>query len=269
MKILVIGAGGREHALCWKLSQSPQRPDLYAAPGNPGIATLAKCTATTDYVALAGSIQPDLTIVGPELPLAEGIADRFRERGWLIVGPSASAARIETSKAFSKAVMQEAGVATARHITVTSQEDALKALKQFPLPLVLKADGLAAGKGVVIAHTEEEARSAIPALLEFSPHLVIEEYLIGEEVSFIVLTDGTNVVPLEPAQDHKAVFDGDQGPNTGGMGAYCDGHILSPVDQLQIVAKGRGLYIVVAGDLVGGGVHSGYTNAARVVVRDM
>ncbi len=237
MKILVIGAGGREHALCWKLSQSPQRPDLYAAPGNPGIATLAKCTATPDYVALAASIQPDLTIVGPELPLAEGVADRFRERGWLIVGPSASAARLETSKAFSKAIMQEAGVATARHTTVGNQEDARKALKQFPLPVVLKADGLAAGKGVVIAHTEAEAEAAIPTLLEFSPHLVIEEYLIGEEVSFIVLTDGTNVVPLDPSQDHKAVFDGDQGPNTGGMGAYCDGRILSPVDQLQIAAR--------------------------------
>lgn len=237
MKILVIGAGGREHALCWKLSQSPQRPALYAAPGNPGIATLAECTATTDYVALADSIQPDLTVVGPELPLAEGIVDRFHERGWLIVGPSASAARIETSKAFSKDIMQEAGVATARHMTVANEQDAWTALKQFPLPVVLKADGLAAGKGVVIAHTATEARRAIPALLALSPQLVIEEYLTGEEVSFIVVTDGTNVVPLEPAQDHKAVFDGDQGPNTGGMGAYCDGRILSPVEQLHIVTS--------------------------------
>ncbi|MEP6601519.1 MAG: phosphoribosylamine--glycine ligase [Nitrospirota bacterium] len=235
MRILIIGAGGREHALCWKLAQSPERPKLFAAPGNPGVATLAECTATTDYIALAESIQPDFTIVGPEVPLAAGIADRFRNRGWRIVGPSAAAARIESSKAFSKTVMEEAGVPTARHITVTSREDALTALKQFPLPVVLKADGLAAGKGVIIAQTEADARQAIPRLLAVSPQLVIEEYLTGEEVSFIVLTDGTNVIPLEPAQDHKAVSDGDQGPNTGGMGAYCDGRILSGNEQIHIV----------------------------------
>ena len=235
MRILIIGGGGREHALCWKLAQSSEHPRLYAAPGNPGIGTLAECTATTDYVTLAESIRPDLTIVGPEVPLAEGIADRFRQRGWKIVGPSAAAARIETSKAFSKIVMEEAGVPTARHITATSQQDALAALNRFSLPVVLKADGLAAGKGVVIAQTEAEAREAIPKLLAVSPQLVIEEYLTGEEVSFIVLTDGTNVIPLEPAQDHKAVSDGDQGPNTGGMGAYSDGRILSKELQLHIV----------------------------------
>ena len=235
MRILIIGGGGREHALCWKLAQSPEHPKLYASPGNPGIAALAECTATSDYVALAESIQPDLTVVGPEVPLSEGIADRFRERGWKIVGPSAAAARIETSKAFSKIVMEEAGVPTARHITVASHQAALTALKQFPRPVVLKADGLAAGKGVIIAHTEAEAREAIPKLLAVSPHLLIEEYLAGEEVSFIVLTDGTNVVPLEPAQDHKAVSNGDRGPNTGGMGAYCDGRILSKQEQLHIL----------------------------------
>ena len=235
MKILIIGGGGREHALCWKLAQSPEKPRLYAAPGNPGIATLAECTATPDYIPLAESIQPDLTIVGPEMPLAEGIADRFRERGWPIVGPAAAAARIETSKAFSKTVMEEAGVPTARHVTVASRQDAWTALEHFSLPVVLKADGLAAGKGVIIAQTEAEAHQAIPKLLAVSPQLVIEEFLIGEEVSFIVLTDGVHVVPLEPAQDHKAVWDGDMGPNTGGMGAYCDGRILSKQTQLQIV----------------------------------
>ena len=174
MRILIIGGGGREHALCWKLAQSPEHPKLYTAPGNPGIATVAECTETTDYVGLAESIRPDLTIVGPEAPLAEGVADSFRQRGWPIVGPSAAAARIETSKAFSKTVMEEAGVPTARHITVASHQAALTALKQFPRPVVLKADGLAAGKGVIIAHTEAEVREAIPKLLAVSPHLLIE-----------------------------------------------------------------------------------------------
>ncbi|MDQ6760096.1 MAG: phosphoribosylamine--glycine ligase, partial [Acidobacteriota bacterium] len=234
MKILVIGAGGREHALCWKLAQSPVAPALYAAPGNPGMAALAQCTPTTDYVALADWIQPDLTIVGPEAPLAEGIADRFRERKWPIIGPSASAARIESSKSFAKALMAKAGVATARHVSASNEHDGLAALKQFGIPVVLKADGLAAGKGVVIAHSDAEARGALATLFQFSSKIVIEEYLEGEEVSFIVLTDGKRVVQLEPAQDHKALYDGDKGPNTGGMGAYSDSRILSASEQVQV-----------------------------------
>lgn len=202
---------------------------MYASPGNPGMAGCATCLASPD------SIQPDLTIVGPETPLADGLVDRFRERGWPVVGPTAAAARIETSKAFAKAVMGEAGIPTARHLTVENEQDAVAALKRFPLPVVLKADGLAAGKGVVIAHTDEEARRAIPELLAHSPRLVVEEFLLGEEVSFIVLTDGTEVTSLEPVQDHKAVFDGDHGPNTGGMGAYTDGRILSAAEQESVL----------------------------------
>lgn len=235
MRILVIGSGGREHALCWKLAQSPEKTALYACPGNPGIAALATCIPSADYAAVADLVRPDLTIVGPEMPLADGIVDRFREHGYPIVGPTASAARIETSKAFAKSVMDAAGIPTARHITAEGEPAALDALQSFPAPVVLKADGLAAGKGVVIASTHSEAHRAIPELLAYSQRLVIEEYLAGEEVSFIVLTDGTNVLAFEPAQDHKTVLDGDQGPNTGGMGAYCDGRIASQHDQAKIV----------------------------------
>jgi phosphoribosylamine---glycine ligase len=235
MRILVIGSGGREHALCWKLAQSPEVTALYACPGNPGIAALATCVPGSDYLAVADAVHPDLTVVGPEVPLADGIVDRFQARGHAIVGPSAGAARIETSKAFAKTVMHEARIPTARHITVEGEQEALDALRRFTAPVVLKADGLAAGKGVVIASTHQEAQRAIPELLAHSPRLVIEEYLSGEEVSFIVLTDGSNVLTLEPTQDHKTVSDGDRGPNTGGMGAYCDGRILSVADQERIV----------------------------------
>src|ERR1700738_1337288 len=198
MRILVIGSGGREHALCWKLAQSSETTALYACPGNPGIATLANCVPGSDYLAVAESVHPDLTIVGPEVPIADGIVDKFRGRGYAIIGPSASAARIETSKAFAKQVMHEARIPTARYITAESEHDALNALRLFSEPVVLKADGLAAGKGVVIASTRADAQRAIPELLAHSPRLVIEEYLTGEEVSFIVLTDGDHVLPLEP-----------------------------------------------------------------------
>lgn len=221
MRILVVGAGGREHALCWKLAQSPKTSGLYAAPGNPGIAQVATCLPTTDYLAAAESIDADLTVVGPEIPLAGGIVDHFRAKGRRIVGPTAAAAQLESSKTFAKELMLRAGIPTARFAAVTSSEEARDALLEFDLPVVIKADGLAAGKGVIIAHTTEEARQAIEHLGAAS--LVIEEFLTGEEVSFIVLSDGVNVLALEPTQDHKTVNDGDWGPNTGGMGAYCDG----------------------------------------------
>jgi phosphoribosylamine--glycine ligase len=234
MKILVVGSGGREHALCWKLAQSPRTSALFAAPGNPGIAQVATCLATTDYLAAAGSIDADLTVVGPETPLAAGIVDQFRAHGRRIVGPTAAAARLEASKAFAKELMLRAGIPTARFATATSAEEARDALLEFDLPVVVKADGLAAGKGVIIANTNEEARRAIDQL---GSALVIEEFLVGEEVSFIVLSDGVNVLALEPTQDHKTVNDGDQGPNTGGMGAYCDGRILDPFRQELIMAQ--------------------------------
>jgi phosphoribosylamine--glycine ligase len=237
MKILVIGSGGREHALCWKLAQSPRTSGLYAAPGNPGMAQIATCLPTSDYLDAAESIDADLTVVGPEVPLAAGIVDRFREKGRRIVGPTAAAARLEASKAFAKEFMLRAGIPTARFATVETVDQAMSALPEFDFPVVLKADGLAAGKGVIIANSEEEAEQAVTQLLTPGSVLVIEEFLTGEEVSFIVLSDGVNVLPLEPTQDHKAVFDNDQGPNTGGMGAYCDGRILGDFQKALVMAQ--------------------------------
>jgi phosphoribosylamine--glycine ligase len=237
MKILVVGSGGREHALCWKLGQSPKTSALYAAPGNPGIAQVANCLATTDYLAAADSIDADLTVVGPETPLAAGIVDQFRTVGRRIVGPTAAAARLESSKTFAKELMLRAGVPTARFATVNSSEEARDALLEFDLPVVIKADGLAAGKGVIIANTHEEANRAINQLMSLGSSLVIEEFLAGEEVSFIVLSDGVHILALEPTQDHKTVNDGDQGPNTGGMGAYCDGRILDAFRQEMVMAQ--------------------------------
>lgn len=226
MKVLVIGSGGREHALVWRLAQSPRVTQILAAPGNPGIAKLAKCLPTADYLALAKDHAIDLTVVGPEVPLVAGTVDEFRSHRLRIVGPTKAAAQLEGSKSFSKAFMDRAGIPTARFVTVTSEAQALNALTEFSLPVVLKADGLAAGKGVVIAQTRDEAEEAIPTLLT-NGKLVIEEFLTGEEVSFIVLSDGQHALPLQPSQDHKAVFDEDKGPNTGGMGAYSDSNILT------------------------------------------
>jgi phosphoribosylamine--glycine ligase len=237
MKILVIGSGGREHALCWKLAQSPKTSALYAAPGNPGIASVATCLAVTDYLGAAESIDADLTVVGPEGPLAAGVVDLFRAKGRPIVGPTAAAACLESSKAFAKEFMLRAGIPTARFASVNTPEEARAALHEFDFPVVLKADSLAAGKGVIIASSAAEARQAIAQLLTSGSRLVIEEFLTGEEVSFIVLSDGVNILPLEPTQDHKTVHDGDTGPNTGGMGAYCDGRILDEFQKAEIMAQ--------------------------------
>jgi phosphoribosylamine---glycine ligase len=237
LKILVIGSGGREHALCWKIAQSAEVKQIYAAPGNPGMASLGTCISGQDYLAIADTIQPDLTIVGPEAALAAGIVDQFRARGFAIVGPTAAAARLESSKAFAKALMQRAGIPTARFETVETTIQALEAVRRMGTPVVLKADGLAAGKGVIVAQSLTEAERAIPQLLQAGSQLVIEEFLTGEEVSFIVLSDGERVAVLDPTQDHKTVFDGDRGPNTGGMGAYCDGRILSTAQQRQILEQ--------------------------------
>lgn len=237
MKILVIGSGGREHAMCWKLAQSPKASALYAAPGNPGIASVATCLAVTDYLLAAESIDADLTVVGPEAPLAAGVVDLFRAKGRAIVGPTAAAARLESSKAFAKEFMLRAGIPTARFATVNTPEEARESLREFDFPVVLKADGLAAGKGVIIASSAAEANQGINQLLTPGSSLVIEEFLTGEEVSFIVLSDGVNILPLEPTQDHKTVHDGDTGPNTGGMGAYCDGRILDDFQKAEIMAQ--------------------------------
>ncbi len=237
LKIQIIGGGGREHALAWRLAQSPQVTGIIANPGNPGIAAHAACAPAPDIQAClhaAEEAAADLTIVGPEAPLVAGIVDLYRAKGRLIFGPTAAAAQLEGSKTFSKQFMTRAGIPTARFVTVTNLDDARSALYSFSYPMVLKADGLAAGKGVVIAQDRQDAESALPSLLA-GGRLVIEEFLIGEEVSFIVLSDGHNALPLQPSQDHKAVFDGDAGPNTGGMGAYCDSRILTPAQSGAIM----------------------------------
>ena len=232
MKILVIGGGGREHALCWKLARTAG-VEVLASPGNPGMARVGKCLSLEQ----AEEWGADLTVVGPEVPLVEGIVDRFRARGLRIVGPHREAARLEGSKAYAKSFMQQKGIPTAEFVTVDTAEDARKALGRFGFPVVLKADGLAAGKGVVIAQNRAEAEAALGAEAALRGRLVVEEFLRGEEVSFIALCDGRDVVALEPTQDHKAVFDGDTGPNTGGMGAYCDSSLLTEAQSREVLER--------------------------------
>jgi phosphoribosylamine---glycine ligase len=230
MKILIIGGGGREHALAWRLEQEGHT--ICAAPGNPGIAQLGNVVASNEYIEVAEKLRPDLTVVGPEGPLASGIVDEFRQRRLRIFGPTREMARLEASKIHSKTFMQRLGIPTARFVQSSSNDEAISALAKFNFPVVIKADGLATGKGVIIAHDRAEAEAAIQTL---GPQLVIEEFLAGEEVSFIVISDGRDVVAFEATQDHKTVSDGDKGPNTGGMGAYCDGRILSSTQAQQIL----------------------------------
>ncbi len=232
MKILVIGSGGREHALSWKLAQS-QGAKVFACPGNPGIAGVATCLPGQPLDA-ALRIGADLTVVGPEVPLVAGVVDAFRARGLRIVGPSAAAAQLEGSKIFAKDFFVQRGIPTAAYVTVEDAFHARMALGRFGFPVVLKADGLAAGKGVVVAHNPAEAEAALATL---TGKMVIEEFLTGEEVSFIALCDGRDALPLAVTQDHKAVFDGDQGPNTGGMGAYCAAGILSDADTQMVMDR--------------------------------
>jgi phosphoribosylamine---glycine ligase len=234
MKILVIGSGGREHALAWKLSQSPG-VRVYSAPGNPGMARCGECVAvekSASFLDIAKSIGAELTIVGPEAPLVAGVVDAFRAAGLAIVGPTAENARLEGSKIFAKDLFRRHRIPTAEFVAVENRGDARKALERFRFPVVVKADGLAAGKGVVIAADRGEAERAIEAL---GARLVIEEYLEGDEVSFIALCDGRDILPLAPTQDHKRVNDGDTGPNTGGMGAYCDSRILTEAETERIL----------------------------------
>lgn len=236
MKILVIGSGGREHALCWKLAQS-NGVELFAAPGNPGMAMVATCVPVvsgSSYLEVAEAVQAELTVVGPEAPLVAGVVDEFRARGRKIVGPDRNAAQLEGSKIFAKNFFVKNAIPTAEFVTVDNPGDARLAIERFGYPVVMKADGLAAGKGVVVVNDRAEAETAISTL---KGRLVIEEYLRGEEVTFIALCDGRDVVPLAPTQDHKAVFDGDLGPNTGGMGAYCDGAILTERQTQEILDR--------------------------------
>jgi phosphoribosylamine---glycine ligase len=231
MKVLVIGGGGREHALVWKLRQSSRVKKIYCAPGNGGISQDAECLHVDQknldtMVALAKQLRPDLTVVGPELPLQLGVVDEFTRRGWPVFGPTKAAAQLETSKSFAKEFMQLHRIPTAHYAICDSMADVKSALSRFSASVVVKADGLAAGKGVVICKTRDEAASAAAEMLagkmvgEAGARVVLEECLQGDELSFLVISDGEHVAPLIAAQDHKRVGDGDTGPNTGGMGAY-------------------------------------------------
>ncbi|EGJ08721.1 phosphoribosylamine--glycine ligase [Rubrivivax benzoatilyticus] len=234
MKVLVIGGGGREHALAWKLAQSPRVQHVYVAPGNGGTAADARLrnVAITDPAALADFVVAEkvaLTVVGPEAPLAAGVVDVFRARGLRIFGPTRAAAQLESSKAFAKDFMKRHGIPTARYESFTEAAAAHAYVDAQGAPIVVKADGLAAGKGVVVAMTLDEAHAAIDTMLGIpGGRVVIEEFMEGEEASFIVVADGTTVLPLATSQDHKRIFDGDRGPNTGGMGAYSPAPVVTP-----------------------------------------
>ena len=256
MKILVIGSGGREHALIWKLSQSSKVNKIYCAPGSAGIAEFAELIAIAPHqidklADFAAEQKIDLTVVGPELPLTLGISDLFESRGLKIFGPNREAAQLEGSKAFAKKIMTENGIPTAAAATFSDAQSARRYIDQNPPPYVVKADGLAAGKGVLICANREEAHSAIEEIVvkkafgQAGEKVVIEEFLEGEEATFMVLTDGDHVLALPSSQDHKRVFDNDQGPNTGGMGAY------SPAPVVKKSIEDRVLREVVTPLMVG------------------
>lgn len=248
MRVLVIGQGGREHAICWKLKQSPLVKEIYAAPGNAGIASVADCVpiGVADIIELADfaeKLKIDLTIVGPELPLTLGIVDEFQKRGLTIFGPSRLAAELEGSKVFSKEFMRKYQIPTAEAITCSSVDEARAALKSMKLPTVIKVDGLAAGKGVVVVESREEADEYLRLVFEekrfgnAASRILVEEFLTGEEVSFMVITDGKKVTPLAPAKDYKKALDGDTGPNTGGMGSHSPAVVLNGETAGEIMKK--------------------------------
>lgn len=248
MQVLVIGGGGREHALVWKLAQSDKVTKIYCAPGNPGIAQLAECVkldlnnleSVADFAQDKGI---ELTVVGPEATLVDGIVDVFVARGLKIFGPSKLAARIEGSKAFAKELMKKYNIPTAKYEVFFDAEQAKAYIKQEGAPIVIKADGLAAGKGVVVAMDEAEALAAIDNIMvdsnlgQAGASVVIEEYLEGEEASLLAFADGKTVIPMVAAQDHKRIFDGDQGPNTGGMGTYAPAPVLTPALRQESIDK--------------------------------
>ena len=248
MNVLVIGGGGREHAIAWKLASSPRAARVFVAPGNAGTArepgvTNVAVTAIPGLVAFARENDVGLTIVGPEAPLAAGVVDAFREAGLAIVGPTRAAAQLEASKDYAKAFMARHGIPTAAYRTFTDAGEAKAYVAARGAPIVVKADGLAAGKGVVVATTVAEATDAIDAMLvghsmgEAGARVVVEDFLAGEEASFIVLVDGRNVLPLASSQDHKRLADGDTGPNTGGMGAYSPAPVVTPALHARIMRE--------------------------------
>lgn len=243
MKVLIVGSGGREHALTWKLAQSPLVSQLFCVPGNPGMAQIAECISG-DPLSVAQSLKADFVVVGPEVPLADGLIDQLNACGIAAFGPNQKAAQLEASKDFCKQLLKKYNIPTAAFETFSEAQSAKEYLRDSRFPIVVKADGLAAGKGVIIAQNLDEANDAVDALFAMqngldTPKLVVEEFLEGEEVSLIALTDGKTITPLVPAQDHKRVGEGDTGPNTGGMGCY------SPVP-----AFGEDLYQIAVRDIL-------------------
>ena len=248
MKVLVIGGGGREHSLVWKIRQSPKVSGVLCAPGNAGIEEIATCVdvAANDLeglVRLAKREGVGLTVVGPEIPLALGIVDAFEEEGMRVFGPSRDAAQLEASKSFAKDLMKQKGIPTAFFSTFTDPEEACRYIKEVGAPIVVKADGLCAGKGVIVCRTTEEALDAVNLIMinesfgDAGKKIVVEECLQGEEASFMVFTDGKDVLPMPSSQDHKPVFDGDKGPNTGGMGAYSPAPVVTEALEKQILGE--------------------------------
>jgi phosphoribosylamine--glycine ligase len=247
MNILLLGSGGREHALSWKLAQSPSCTKLFAAPGNPGIAEDAELVVldSVDHEAIVRFCKAKdigLVVIGPEAPLVDGLADSLRDAGVPVFGPSKAAAQLEGSKGFTKDLCERAGISTAGYVRTTSLDEARTVLDRFSAPYVLKADGLAAGKGVVIAESRDEAEAALADMFggqfgEAGAEVVIEEFLDGEEASFFALTDGASILPFGTAQDHKRVGEGDTGPNTGGMGAYSPAPVLTPQLQARVMKE--------------------------------
>ncbi|MFC0684357.1 phosphoribosylamine--glycine ligase [Novosphingobium clariflavum] len=247
MNILLLGSGGREHALAWKLAQSPLCETLWAAPGNPGIAEVASCIDldVTDHAAVIAFCETNvvgLVVIGPEAPLVDGLGDSLRAEGFSVFGPNRQPAQLEGSKGFTKDLCERAGIPTAGYERVSSEAAAMAALARFGAPVVIKADGLAAGKGVTVAMTMDEAEDAVREIFsgrfgDAGAEAVIEEFMEGEEASFFALTDGSTIVPFASAQDHKRVGDGDTGPNTGGMGAYSPAPVLTPALEAEVLER--------------------------------
>lgn len=276
MKVLMIGGGGREHALAWKLAQSAQVEQVFVAPGNAGTATEAKlanvaidATDLDGLVAFARNEQISLTVVGPEAPLVAGVVDRFQAAGLAIFGPSQAAAQLEGSKSFTKDFLARHNIPSADYQTFTEVDPALAYLHKMGAPIVIKADGLAAGKGVIVALSEVEAEAAIRDMLEANAfgdagaRVVIEEFLEGEEASFIVMVDGENVVPMATSQDHKRAYDGDTGPNTGGMGAYSPAPVVTPEVDARIMEQV--ILPTVRGMAAEGNAYTGFLYAGLMI----